>query len=84
MKITTIIANEYGRGVFLHRLSDPYWFQALGYVLSCDWHSSGVTTVLTGVLKNALKPDEHGLTPCGGEGKMSRQTELDQQNFALC
>jgi len=75
------MANEYGRGVFQHRRSDPYWFQALGYVFSCYWQSSGVTTVLTGVLKNTLKPKEHGLTTCGGKGKVSHQAELDQQNF---
>jgi hypothetical protein len=73
-EITTIIIDEYGRDEFLRRVSDPYWFQALGCVLGYDWHSSGVTTVLTGVLKNAIKPDEHGLAVCGGKGKTSRKT----------
>jgi len=72
-EITTIIIDEYGREEFLRRLSDPYWFQALGCVLGYDWHSSGVTTVLTGVLKNAIKPEEHGLAVCGGKGKASSQ-----------
>ena len=72
-EITTIVVNEYGRDEFLRRVSDPYWFQALGCVLGYDWHSSGVTTVLTGVLKNAIKPDEHGLAVCGGKGKTSRK-----------
>ncbi len=76
-EITTIIVDEYGRDVFLQRVSDPYWFQALGCVLGYDWHSSGVTTVLTGVLKNALKPEEHGLTVCGGKGKVSSQTPAE-------
>ncbi len=57
-EITTIIIDEYGRDEFLRRISDPYWFQALGCVLGYDWHSSGVTTVLTGVLKSAIKPDQ--------------------------
>lgn len=70
-EITTIIVDEYGRDEFLKRISDPYWFQALGCVLGYDWHSSGVTTVLTGVLKNAIKPEEHGLAVCGGKGKAS-------------
>jgi len=73
-EITTIIVDEYGRDEFLRRISDPYWFQALGCVLGYDWHSSGVTTVLTGVLKNAVKPDVHGLAVCGGKGKTSRKT----------
>lgn len=72
-EITTIIIDEYGRDEFLRRVSDPYWFQALGCVLGYDWHSSGVTTVLTGVLKNAVKPDEHGMAVCGGKGKTSRK-----------
>lgn len=72
-EITTTIVDEYGRDEFLRRISDPYWFQALGCVLGYDWHSSGVTTVLTGVLKNAIKPDLHGLAVCGGKGKTSRK-----------
>jgi len=72
-EITTIIVNEYSQEEFLERISDPYWFQALGCVLGFDWHSSGVTTVLMGVLKNAVKPEEHGLAVCGGKGKASRQ-----------
>ena len=76
-EITKIIVDEYGRDEFLRRISDPFWFQALGCVLGYDWHSSGVTTVLTGVLKNALKPEEHGLAICGGKGKASMQTRKE-------
>jgi len=72
-EITTIIIDEYGRAELLRRISDPYWFQALGCVLGYDWHSSGVTTVLTGVLKSAMKPDTHGFGCCGGKGKTSRK-----------
>jgi len=72
-EITTIVIDEYGRDEFLKRISDPYWFQALGCVLGYDWHSSGVTTVLTGVLKNAIRPEEHGIAVCGGKGKASLQ-----------
>jgi len=53
-EIVAIIVDEYGSGAFLQRISDPYWFQALGCVLGYDWHSSGVTTVLTGVLKKCI------------------------------
>jgi hypothetical protein len=72
-EIAAIIIDEYGRTEFLRRISDSYWFQALGCVLGYDWHSSGVTTVLTGVLKSAVKPDEHGLAVCGGKGKASKK-----------
>jgi hypothetical protein len=48
----------------------------LGY----DWHSSGVTTVVTGVLKDAIKPHEHGIAVCGGKGKASRQTPMEIGN----
>lgn len=73
-EISTIIIDEYGREVFLQRISDPYWFQAFGCVLGYDWHSSGVTTVVTGVLKSALRPEEHGVAVCGGKGKASMRT----------
>jgi hypothetical protein len=73
-EVTSIIIDEYGTDVFLARISNPYWFQAFGCVLGYDWHSSGVTTVVTGVLKQALSPEEHGLAVCGGKGKTSRQT----------
>ena len=66
--------DEHGTDKFLMRLSDPYWFQAFGCILAYDWHSSGVTTVLTGVLKQALSPEEHGMAVCGGKGKASRKT----------
>jgi len=72
--IITVIIDEYGHDVFLRRISDPYWFQALGCVLGYDWHSSGVTTVVTGVLKSATGPEDLGLAVCGGKGKASMQT----------
>ena len=79
-EIVTLMVDEYGQEEFLRRISDTFWFQALGCVLGYDWHSSGVTTVLTGVLKNAVDPTEHGLAVCGGKGKASLQapTEISQ------
>lgn len=73
-EIASIIIDEQGTSAFLTRISDPFWFQAFGCVLGYDWHSSGVTTVVTGVLKQALSPEEHGIAVCGGKGKTSRQT----------
>jgi len=76
-QIVTIILDEHGIDVFLQRISDPYWFQALGCVLGYDWHSSGVTTVLTGVLKSAINPYELGVAVCGGKGKASIKTQSE-------
>jgi len=76
-EMVTVIVDEYGQDVFLRRISDPFWFQALGCVLGYDWHSSGVTTVLTGVLKSAINPTELGLAVCGGKGKASRQAPAE-------
>jgi hypothetical protein len=73
-EIVSIIIEEQGTAKFIERLSDPYWFQAFGCVLAYDWHSSGVTTVVTGILKGALSPEEHGVAVCGGKGKTSRKT----------
>jgi hypothetical protein len=76
-EVAGIMIDEHGTDTFLTRLSDPYWFQALGCVLAYDWHSSGVTTVLTGVLKQALSPEEHGMAVCGGKGRTSRKTPAE-------
>jgi hypothetical protein len=71
-EIVGIIVEEYGSEEFLNRISNPFWFQALGCVLGYDWHSSGVTTVITGVLKTAIIPKEHGIAVCGGKGRASQ------------
>jgi uncharacterized protein len=73
--IVKVIVNEYGEHEFLKRLSDPLWFQAFGCVLGFDWHSSGNTTVVTGVLKQTLTVEEHGICIAGGKGKKSTQTK---------
>jgi hypothetical protein len=63
----------------LRRLSDPFWFQALGCVLGFDWHSSGVTTTTCGALKEAVRGSESsfGLWVAGGKGKTSRNTPVE-------
>jgi len=73
-EIVRLLVNEYGPREFLSRLSDPFWFQAFGCVLGFDWHSSGVTTVVAGVLKDVLQFDRHGVRVAGGKGKASRKT----------
>jgi uncharacterized protein len=74
--ITETIVRDYGRSAFLSRLSDPFWFQALGAVMGMDWHSSGITTSVMGALKRGLAPraDELGIYVCGGRGRFSRNT----------
>ncbi|MDQ4072814.1 MAG: DUF763 domain-containing protein [Thermoproteota archaeon] len=72
--ICTIFIKEFGTIEFLKRISDPLWFQAFGCVLGFDWHSSGVTTVVMGVLKQSLSANSHGIIIAGGKGKKSRQT----------
>ena len=75
-EITAHIVAEYGSDEVLRRLSDPYWFQAFGCVLGFDWHSSGVTTTVTGALKEGLKGTERdlGIYVGGGKGAVSRRT----------
>ena len=74
--ITETIVHDYGPSAFLSRLSDPFWFQALGSVMGMDWHSSGITTSVLGALKRGLAPraNELGIYVCGGRGKFSRNT----------
>ena len=72
--IVGVMLEEHGQQELLRRLSDPFWFQALGCVLGFDWHSSGVTTVTCGALKEAIDPEKHGLAVAGGKGKVSRKT----------
>jgi hypothetical protein len=74
--IVETILLQYGPSELLSRLSDPFWFQALGCVMGMDWHSSGITTSVLGALKRGLNPRAHelGIYVCGGRGKHSRKT----------
>jgi len=81
VEIVTVIVDEYGRDELLVRLSDPFWFQCLGCVLGYDWHSSGVTTVLTGVLREAIDPASIGIAVCGGKGKRSNMTPKEIHQY---
>lgn len=74
--ISECVVHEYGAAELLSRLSDPFWFQALGCVMGMDWHSSGITTSVMGALKRGLNPRarELGICICGGRGKQSRKT----------
>lgn len=74
--ISESVILHYGRSELLTRLSDPFWFQALGSVMGMDWHSSGITTSVVGALKRGLNPRAHelGIHVCGGRGRHSRKT----------
>lgn len=74
--IIEAIIQRYGRSEVLTRLSDPFWFQALGSVMGMDWHSSGITTAVIGALKRGLhdRCDDLGIYVCGGRGRHSRNT----------
>lgn len=82
--ITETIIYHYGSSAFLSRLSDPFWFQALGAVMGMDWHSSGITTSVMGALKRGLGPhaDELGIYICGGRGRSSRNTPQELRPIA--
>jgi hypothetical protein len=79
--VTMAVVDEYGPAEMLRRLSNPWWFQAFGCVLGFDWHSSGVTTVTCGAMKEAYKRfgDNLGIHVAGGKGGTSRKTpqEID-------
>ena len=77
--ITMAVVDEYGPAEMLRRLSDPWWFQAFGCVLGFDWHSSGVTTVTCGAMKEAYKRfgNELGIFVAGGKGATSRKTPTE-------
>lgn len=74
--LTEAVIVHYGTPELLSRLSDPFWFQALGCVMGMDWHSSGITTSVLGALQRGLNPraDELGIYICGGRGRHSRRT----------
>lgn len=82
--IIEAVVEEYGPGEVLERLSDPFWFQALGCVVGFDWHSSGLTTVLCGALKQGLRPRQHdlGIYLAGGKAMTSRKTPSEIEDYA--
>ncbi len=82
--IVESVIYHYGRSSLLSRISDPFWFQALGAVMGMDWHSSGITTSVMGALKRGLNPKAHelGLYICGGRGRHSRNTPQELRAIA--
>jgi hypothetical protein len=75
-EMARVIVAEYGPDEFVKRIADPVWFQVLGTVLAFDWNASGLTTILTASLKEAIRGEERelGVFICGGKGKTSLKT----------
>lgn len=75
-EMTQVLVAEYGPDEFVKRIADPVWFQSLGTVLAFDWNASGLTTILTAALKEAIRGQERdlGIFICGGKGKTSLKT----------
>jgi uncharacterized protein len=82
--ISESVLLHYGSSALLSRLSDPFWFQAMGSVMGMDWHSSGITTSVLGALKRGLNPRAHelGIYVCGGRGRHSRNTPAELRQIA--
>jgi len=70
------LVADFGPDEFVGRIADPVWFQSLGTALAFDWNASGLTTILTAALKEAVRGRERelGIFICGGKGKTSRKT----------
>jgi hypothetical protein len=73
-QISKLIIQEFGREEFLKRISNPFFYQALGCVVGFDWHSSGLTTTLAGALKEGLNKESVGFKVLGGKGSSSKKT----------
>ncbi len=83
-EMTRVLVAEFGPDEFIRRIADPVWFQSLGTVLAFDWNASGLTTILTAALKEAIRHEEEelGVFICGGKGKTSRKTPEEITNWA--
>lgn len=77
------LVAEYGPAEFIKRIADPVWFQSLGTVLAFDWNASGLTTILTAALKEAIREreEELGVFICGGKGRASRRTPQEVRTW---
>lgn len=80
--ILKLMILEYGEREFLERVSNPIFFQSLSNVLGFDWNSSGVTTVLTGVLKATLNRDEFCIRVAGGKGSNALRTPEEIMKYS--
>jgi hypothetical protein len=82
-RVVEEIVAEIGPDEFIKRIGDPVWFQSLGTTLAFDWNASGLTTILTAVLKEVVREREGelGIFICGGKGKTSRKTPQEIEKW---
>ncbi len=82
-EMAEVLVAEYGPDEFVRRMADPVWFQSLGTVLAFDWNASGLTTILTAAMKEAIRGQEAdlGIFICGGKGKTSRRTPEEIESW---
>ncbi len=82
-EILRVLVFEFGPKEVLRRLSDPFWFQALGCLLGFDWHSSGLTTTVCGALKEAVRgrEGELGIFVVGGKGRAALKTPQEIAHY---
>jgi len=82
-EMVDVIVAEEGPDEFVKRIADPVWFQSLGTVLAFDWNASGLTTILTAALKEAIRGRERelGIFICGGKGKTSLKVPDEITNW---
>ncbi len=83
-EILALLVTDYGAQEVIRRFADPFWFQAFGCLLGFDWHSSGITTTVTGATKEALRDigPHLGLFIAGGKGRASRETPQELREAA--
>lgn len=81
-QIFAILSEEHTPDWILEKIAEPLWFQSLCCLLGYDWHSSGTTTVLCGVLKST---EISGIKVAGGKGKTSRKApqEIEKKGEEL-
>jgi hypothetical protein len=82
-EMARVLVEQFGPDEFIRRIADPVWFQSFGTVLAFDWNASGLTTILTAALKEAIRGREKelGVFICGGKGKTSRKTPDEITNW---
>ncbi|MEO0283709.1 MAG: DUF763 domain-containing protein [candidate division WOR-3 bacterium] len=72
--IVEYMLEEFDTELILEKFSDPLWFQSFGCFLGFDWHSSGLTTTLTGALKEGFRDRNIPIYITGGKGKVALKT----------
>ena len=80
-EIVIYVTREFWTAELLRRLSDPFWFQAFGCVRGFDWHSSGVTTTVCGVVKEGLRGIGRDLWSFAAGGKGGTPFPVDRETY---